>query len=390
MEVRRLGKGMKRRRAGRGAPSVSSWLILLAALSGHGRVIRAAPCGEPPEDPIIVQDLESVSELSDAVNCTEGGQVQAVWTGSVALNATVVIGAGTFLTVTGEDGAQAVGAEDIRMFNVLAQGGLSISNVVLLGGSTNQGGAIFSNSATVTLEGCLVLNNSATDCGGAIWASGGELTIVGGKFYNNVARNEGGAVYAIDAKLTIEEDAHFDYNRAMKGGAIHCEGSDLSTSATTCNFDNATFVQNNASSTTTLDYDSFGWEPPWYNLSGGGAISLLNAESYLTSCSFEANYAQLSGGAIFGGNHSEITIERCTFQNNTSLGWGGAISGAAMLVRSTLLEANTVGQDGAAVSVSGVFILTAHLKRFSCKSVCLLKWMNRSTARGAGALSVCC
>ncbi|CAN0284579.1 unnamed protein product, partial [Scytosiphon promiscuus] len=81
------------------------------------------------------------------------------------------------------------------MFEVSEAGSLSLSELKLSGGRAEEGGAIYSSSANVTLESCMFEGNVAfAGNGGAVWAKGGTLTIVGGHFANNNATGKGGAV----------------------------------------------------------------------------------------------------------------------------------------------------------------------------------------------------
>ncbi|CAN0262602.1 unnamed protein product, partial [Laminaria digitata] len=103
-----------------------------------------------------------------------------------------------------------------RLFELSEGGGLTLSRLKLTGGSAGSGGAIFSRSASVTLDNCTFEGNVATDGnGGAVWADGGNVTIVGGEFSANHATNYGGAVYAIDGRLTVQAESRFEGNTAI-------------------------------------------------------------------------------------------------------------------------------------------------------------------------------
>lgn len=315
----------------------------------------AAECRDIPTSPIRVEDAAGIQTLISAVNCTNGGKLEAVWAGSVAVEDTVSIGAGTLLSVSGEDAtAEAVGAVDTRVFDVVPGGWLEIIGLRLSGGTSSQGGAIRSTLATLTLDNCVLQGNRAPEGdGGAVWVEGGDITVIGGQFLDNMASLRGGAIIAIDADLTVQDGATFESNIASEGGAIYCAGSQPvpagSTPNNLCSLTGSVFVRNNASSDTFVDVTQL--EPPWYGLSGGGAAAFLHAEVEITNCLFSENSAQVAGGALYAGNDTISVLDGCTFRNNTTPGFGGATClSSVTLTGGTLMEHNVANQDGGAVS----------------------------------------
>ncbi|CAM9556317.1 unnamed protein product, partial [Sphacelaria rigidula] len=290
-----------------------------------------------------------------AVNCSGGGQVEAVWAGSVTLDATIGIGAGTFLSLSGQDDTATVvgAATGSRLFSVSAGGGLQITALTLRGGKDTEGGAIRSSGA-VTLEDCVLDGNEATSGdGGGVWADGGSVIIVGGKFSGNVASKRGGAVRIVNATLDVSDGAVFEKNKAEEGGAIFGLGAPENTASEgsdkTITLANSIFESNNASTEVPVT-DTIA--PPWDWLEGGGALALSQAVVEIRGCTFDLNYAQLSGGAIYAGESSQpVLLDDCTFRNNTTPGFGGAMCAAsAVLTGGTQMESNHAALDGGAVS----------------------------------------
>lgn len=303
-------------------------------------------------------DAAGAQALQAAVNCSGGGQVEAVWAGSVTLDATIGIGAGTFLSLSGQDDTAAVvgAATGSRLFSVSAGGGLQITGLTLRGGTGTEGGAIRSSGA-VTLEGCVLDGNEATSGdGGGVWADGGSVDIMGGEFLDNVASKRGGAVRVVNTTLSVSDGAVFENNKAEEGGAIFGLGAPENTTAEgsgrAITLTNSTFRSNNASTETPLEIPSYA--PPWDWLEGGGALALSQALVEIKGCMFDSNHAQLSGGAIHAGESREaVVLDGCTFRNNTTPGFGGAMCAASALVTGgTQMELNQAGVDGGAVSVS--------------------------------------
>lgn len=331
---------------------IPSALVLAAAGGATSPSLAQTTCASQ-STPIQVQNLSGVSELRAAVNCSDGGQLDAVWAGVVTLDAPISIGPGTFLSITGEDRlAEAQGGLATRMFNVFPGGGLALTQLKLSAGTAPIGGAIWSSTATLTLDGCTFEGNFATaGDGGAVWAQGGELTIIGGEFVGNSASGLGGAILAVDAALVIRDGASLERNKAAEGGALYCAGADLPGSVTaTCSVIDAVFISNNASRETVVDFEDI--ELLWVGLNGGGAGAFLNADVDVTNCVFNQSYAQLSGGALFGGNSTDITIDGCAFTNNTTPGYGGAIAAYSTTVGGdTQIMHNFADRNGGGVSV---------------------------------------
>lgn len=317
----------------------------------------AATCMESGNNTIVVEETDDVAMLNDAVNCSDGGQVDALWVGSVELSTTISIGTGTSLVVAGVDDAEAVGYFARRVFDVSTGGGLDVSRLRLTGGIEWEGGAIFSDGGTVRLEKCEIDSNIAsTDHGGvgggAIWTTGGELTIVDCNFHDNLALRtegpgEGGAIYATNTTLRVQGNSHFQSNSAREGGAIYCSG---------CIFHavNSSFVGNEASAAEGSESDLDDSTGNWDSVVVGGAISLRDTSASVTDCLFEANTASGGGGALFGADDSTIAINDCTFRNNTTQGYGGAVAaGATVNFTDSKFEYNTA-ELGAGVSLADI------------------------------------
>ncbi len=329
-----------------------SALVLASAGGPRSRSLaqQVTTCGATGQ--LRVENLAGATALDAAVNCAGGGNVEAVWAGAVTLGSQISVGAGTFLSITGEDElAEVRGGGLTRLFDVSPSGGLSLTQLKLSGGSAASGGAIYSSGAAVTLDGCVFDGNGATaGDGGAVWAEGGDLTIIGGEFSGNTASGNGGAVLALDAAVMIQDSTRFEGNKAIEGGALFCGGIENSTTAATasCSLSDAYFASNNASSEVILDYDSI--EAPWTNLYGGGAAAFFRGAVDITDSVFELNYAQLSGGALYGGTGSDMTIDGSTFEENWTQGYGGGMAASsATLGTNTLVLNNSADASGAGV-----------------------------------------
>ena len=324
--------------------------LVLASAGGPRSRSWAQSCDATTDDtPLRVEDLAGATALGAAVSCLDGGTVEAVWAGTIQLDAPISIGAGTFLSIAGEgDLAEVQGGSQVRLFDVSPSGGLSLTQLKLSGGSADGGGAVHSSGATVALDDCVFDGNNATQDGGAVWVEGGNLTIIGGEFSNNSASGNGGAVLALDAAVVIQDGTRFEGNKAVEGGGLYCGGSGSNASAS-CSISDAIFTSNNASSEIAIvDIDE---ETTTTSLYGGGAAAFVYGVVDITDSVFELNYAQLSGGALYGGTGSDMTIDGCTFEENSTPGYGGAVSASLVtLGANTSVLNNTATDSGGGVS----------------------------------------
>ncbi|CAM9217775.1 unnamed protein product, partial [Laminaria digitata] len=340
--------GVRRRLLVHRLASTLLYVLLLSSVGGRKSLISAqSECSETRTEPILVEDALGVAALQVAVNCTDGGTVHADWAGRVPVGTPIVVASGTSLSVTGADTeAEAYASGVTRLFEVARGGGLTLTGMKLSGGSAEEGGAISSSQANLTMDNCTVEGNVATTGnGGAVWANGGNLTIVGGQFLSNIATRYGGAVLTIDATLVVQSGASFHDNEAIVGSALFCEGSEAAeiTSGVLCSLSNAVFTSNNAAGEDTGDEKI-------EDLGGGGAAAFLNAKVGVTDSVFSGNFARIAGGALYGGDNTFIEVNGCTFEDNTSQLYGGAISASSMtLDGGTMITNNAVSKSAGAV-----------------------------------------
>jgi predicted outer membrane repeat protein len=266
-------------------------------------------------------------------------------TGTVSTNGTVYIADGTYnerniqintnMTIIGENQKNTIinGQQSKNSIFIIASGvNLTIINLTLTNGTSNNGGGAIYNSGTLTVDKSTFTNNTATattDYGGAIYNNGGTLTVENSTFTNNTATTNGGAIDnmgsdTLTGTLTVENST-FTNNTALNGGAIENEGS------VTLTVDNSTFINNTATN--------------FY--AGGGAIN--NSNSLTVENSTFTNNTARYGGAIYNmGN--VCTVENSTFTNNTALNGGAIINeGSGFTVDNSTFTNNTATTNGGAI-----------------------------------------
>lgn len=303
---------------------------------------------------ISVESQAGVDDLQATIdNCTDGGNIIVEWNGAVTLNSSIQIDSGISLTITGiGSDAEANGGQQTRLFEVSSGGSLSLTQMIISGGSAENGGAILSNDGTIKLNSCIFNGNSASNGnGGAVSVENGTLTVSGGEFYGNNASDLGGAIYAVDAEFVVQqsegEGTTFMDNRGVIGGAVFCGGSDNDPGITiSCFLSGAKFSYNLATiegvDENTADISD------WIRNRRGGAVAFYDASVDIEDSDFGSNFAPVRGGALYGGNNTDINITGCTFRNNTT---GG--DGAAMSVHSVVVGGNTEIRNNSAYDGNG-------------------------------------
>ena len=249
-----------------------------------------------------------------------------------------------------------------RAFNITNNGNLTLINITIKNGTSNQGGAIF-NQGYLTLIACTFSENSAY-IGGAISNNlSAILTVNNSIFIKNEAiveiiSNDGGIVTIDEGKgfggaifnwgsnnIYILDSEFVDNGAYYNGGAIYNEESTLL-------INNSNFTSN---------FVVFNPEDPddesLWGYALGGAICNVGKELVLYNSNFNDNFAYY-GGAI--DNYvGDINIRNCNFNNNSAV-IGGAIEnwgGASIIIDDSNFTNNLADYDGGAIDnyEAGIF-----------------------------------
>jgi predicted outer membrane repeat protein len=209
-----------------------------------------------------------------------------------------------------------IGAQ-VNLSGLTIEKGLSVgssSNYLDYGGA---GGGIF-NTATLTVSGCSIMNNTATNSnsdrfGGGIFNQG-ILTVTGSTLSGNHSNFGGG----IDNEGTLTvSGCTLSSNSASAGGGI--ANSDTAT-ITNCTFSNN-------------------------SCSGGGGGIVAHGTVTLTNCTFSNNSAHVVGGAL-DLTSASATLTNCTLSLNSANTGGGiwvnpAYGGSILNLTNTIVAGNT-------------------------------------------------
>ena len=217
-----------------------------------------------------------------------------------------IFGQGSGMTIIDADNLD-------RIFHTGGGVSLSLSNMSLINGDADDGGAIFAEGDTV-LNQVIFQNNNADFLGGAI-VSAGQLDITDAQFLDNHAGFQGGALYQYTDTATVGRTTFSGNSSDGRAGAVYV--------ASGASFDvsQSLFYLNDAGSR-------------------GGAI-YNEGTITSTNVTYSENHAGSRGGAIF--NTGTLSLLNNTLTLNTADQSGGGISNdSAVNASATVTLTNTI------------------------------------------------
>jgi predicted outer membrane repeat protein len=194
--------------------------------------------------------------------------------------------------------------------------------------SQNNGGGMYCESSSPTLEDCIFTGNWAENGnGGGLHCQSSSPTLTNCTFIDNWANFGGGAISCWNSSSPTLNQCTFNYNsvRFGSGGGLSCLYSSAPTLA------DCTFTGNSADS-------------------GGGVYCLSASAPTFDDCTFTGNQADAGLYGNGGGMHidgSSPSLTNCTFSGNLANDYGGGIyCDASSPVISDSLIVNNVAYDG--------------------------------------------
>ncbi len=292
-----------------------------------------------------------------------------------------------------------VGPAEVSITGLRLTGG----NATLLRGipgntSVNAGGGVYAQSATLTLDRCVIFSNTASTeasksgYGGGVFVYGGSLTVTSTTIESNLGSpvyyGSGGGLY-INNSSSVELTGNLIRNNTGStnqlnagggnGGGIRIEASHVVLTGNTITGNSGSTgpgglasasgggVYASGGSLTMSDNSLSGNTAAKNNYGWGGGVALSGCEASLTGNTFEENQASTSltssgsGGGLYAYFGSVITLTNNLFQNNTAAS-GGTGSGGGIYVEdsdATLLDNTLSGNTGSAGSTGhggGIFL----------------------------------
>ena len=323
-----------------------------------------------------------------------------------------------------------------RIFSIGEGFAVTLTNVTLINGKADNGGAIY-NDGSLTLSDVKLSDNAADSYGGAVFNNGelvvsdsvfdsndivnrgsasvdyggaaiynwydGTLTVSGSNFTNNIKNykngdNLVGAITTIGNATVI--GSNFVNNSGRWGGAISATGAELRKNSSTLTVSNTIFKDNSAlyagavyiwgSNYNIADcvFDNntaFGKGNMTPNNNNGGALVVSQVSRFnepitgtISGSKFTNNKAQYGGAAYF--NKGFVTITDSVFENNVATAEGGAVDFSHASVKDLVVSINNSSFVGNKAPVAGAIFTNVDSK------ITNSKFINNSAAKIGGAI----
>lgn len=190
-------------------------------------VTSTAPCNTVAQQPITVNPTSALN-VSSLFNC-EGGDFDVTWSGVVHVGASITIGSGTTVSISGDyvsevDVEQSSSGSDINVNGTKAGSSAAVATgafgplfVVQPGGVLNLNGIAVRNGNSSLGVGAGIIAS-----GGGVYANEANVMVTGCVFEDNFAELLGGGIFANRSRLIVR-DTEF---RRCKAGLVPVVGQD--------------------------------------------------------------------------------------------------------------------------------------------------------------------
>ena len=276
----------------------------------------------------------------------DGDTITFAVTGTIGLTSgELLVAKSITISGPGAENLAVDGNAKSRVFHIGVGMTVTISDLGIMNGRAfgffpdNEGGGIYNDHATLTLNNCMISGSVAENEGGGIYngATGGSasLHISGsvlssnsapfGAGIHNDARQEGMALLQVS-------DSTLSGNFGQYGGAIFTI-ADFGDEETTLTLSNCAISGNSADA-----------------VAGG----VYNQDSTLTlsNCTVSGNSTQGYGGGFYSAGFGDATLQNSTISGNSAVSFGGGIYND---VAATLTISNSTLSDNSANSAGGIY-----------------------------------
>ena len=343
--------------------------------------------------------VNSVSTAVDILRKANEGNAQINGTIMVSEATTIEdeidVNSGETLTVKGMGENASIKNTSGRVFNIASGGSLTLEENITLTGTndTGNGGAVYVNGGTFTMESGSKITRSSAQNGGGVYVNGGEFemtgtaVIQGNEATGGSSHACGGGVYVNGGDFTMNGSAVIQGNKATStsshacGGGVYVNGTGKFDMG-----DTATIQGNNASTTGTgsaaggggvyvnggtftltgtakIQGNTTTSTDPVSTPSGGGGVFVIAGGTFTMSGGTiggtDANEADLGGGVYVGVNtdtreKGSFTIGGGTITGNTATQNGGGVyvaGGTFTMSDTASLQGNTATTHGGGVHI---------------------------------------
>ena len=165
--------------------------------------------------------IAPAATMRQALAVLNGRDGTIIVDGNVAVTDEETITNNQSVTVRGADAGGVLTNTGGRVFTVQAGASLTLGAGITLTGTNDRGngGAVYVNGGTFTMEGGTISGNTASNGGGVYVDAGGAFEMSGGEISGNTASSDGGGVYVDSGTFTAGGAVRITENTGMSGGA---------------------------------------------------------------------------------------------------------------------------------------------------------------------------
>jgi predicted outer membrane repeat protein len=187
----------------------------------------------------------------------------------------------------------------------------------------------------VSMQSCVLLNNSAAQFGGALYIQRAIAALDNSTYIDNTAGEQGGTIYQT-GEIDMQDSfcnmtsSRFFNNSASRGGAIHQDKGILVLSHSILSSNTALrsaggAIWSSELSSLTVNTAEFSMNAAAVD---GGALS-IEGNSSITDTHFSNNSAAQYGGAVMVKSTGATTFSTCAFSGNSAV-YGGSLHAATV------------------------------------------------------------
>ncbi|GAB5490923.1 MAG: hypothetical protein Phog2KO_11380 [Phototrophicaceae bacterium] len=247
-------------------------------------------------DVYIVSNETELAEAITLWNTNGGSNIISITTNIVLTSPLPDISFHDQLVIGGYDAnysiSRDVSASDFNIFTILPNSGLMLEFITLQNGRSVNGGAIYNQSGSLTLNNVFIINNTALENGGGIYSdTSGSLYMYSTHIINNTAIGNGGGIYNISDMLL--DKVILSGNEADNGGGLYDASA------------NDAFITDSLISG---------------NIANNGAgLYLDNFATTFANLTIAGNFASRNGGSIYSHNGSQVFTNSIIWGNRPEM-----------------------------------------------------------------------
>ena len=313
--------------------------------------VDASVDADTPATGSIFAPVKTVSTAVDILrNANPGGNYDGtiMVSGVTTIDREIVVQNGESLKVKGMEAGASIKNTSGRVFNIASGGSLTLGENITLTGivTDDNGGAVYVNGGTFTMEAGSKITGSSASYGGGVYVdSKGTFTMDGGTISKNSASSidasgtgaSGGGVCISDGTFTMSGGAVISGNTATNsGGGVFVSGS-------------GDFTMNGG----TIGGTGSGSRNSAEN---GGGVYIYNGTFTMSgTATLQGNTAATHGGGVHIFSGGTFTMNGGTIggtaANTATYGGGVFVSGGEFNMNDGTISGNTVTHSGGGVYV---------------------------------------